>query len=196
MKKTFLILIIVFLFISCVQGEYDNVTYTISNESSQTVKFTFNDVSDIIITEGGDPITCIISSDKGRFAPEIDFDELEHPKSVILKTENKGTAGIFYTFLDNKRLTLRIENKLSIPVIVKADDFIDNEGQLTVKLREKENADAFIYTPSPNFLVEEADESERTIDLENPVFIPYPYPYTITFNWNLIDDDTINLTIR
>jgi len=189
MKKLLFLLFIAVLLGSC-QGEFDNVNYTITNESSKTVKFSFYDDSKSL--NNSESITYNISSAQGRFAPqEIDFSG--HKKSVNLNMVNNGTAGIFYTFTDNAPLTLNVENKLSIPVTVKADDFIDNKGKLTIEIKEGENETALIYTSTPNFSVND----ERTSDLEQAktVHIPYPYPYPITADWELIEN-TINLTIK
>jgi len=191
MKKTLFILFIAVLFGSC-SGQFEDIIYTITNNSSKTVLFSFNDIS--VSLNKDESAAYAINSEKGRFAPKgITF--TGHQRSISLTTKNNGTSGIFYTFSDNTPLTLNVENKLSIPVTIKAGDFIDNEGQFTIELKEKENKTALIYTSTPSFSVEESDESERTIDPDNPVFVPYPYPYPIKIEWEL-SNNSINLTIR
>jgi len=193
MKKPLFILFIAVFLGSC-QGEFENVIYTITNDSSKDIKFTFNDTTETLAKDMS--VTYNISSVQGRFAPqEISFSG--HKKSVNLSTLNNGTEGIFYTFSDNIPLTLNVENKLSIPVTVTADDFIDNKGKLTIEIKEREKETAFIYTTTPNFSVIESDEDKRKLDPEETgIYIPYPYPYPINFDWELIDDNTINLVIK
>jgi hypothetical protein len=201
MKKTLFILFIAVLFWSC-SGEFDDIKYTITNESSKTVEFKFNNKLESLASGGS--LTHIINSEKGTFVPEIDITG-RHPRSVNLEKTNKGTAGIFFRFSDNTPLPLNVENKLSIPVTVKAGNFIgasDDTGvdayddtEFTLKIKEKSIENAFIYTSTPSFSVEESDESERTLDTEETGFIPYPYPYPITVTWEL-SNGTIKVIIK
>jgi len=206
MKKSLFILLIAVLLGSC-EGEFEDVTYTIKNDSSQIISFKFNDISENL--DIGKSITYKINSEKGRFAPqEINF--LGHEKSVNLQTLNKGTAGIFYTFTDNVPLKLEVENTLPIPITVKADDFIAagedtnaeayDEEEFTLKIGESKEETAketaLIYTSAPNFSVTESAKKERTLDpAEIGYIIPYPYPYPIKFDM-VKSGDTIKLTIK
>jgi hypothetical protein len=197
MKKLLFLLFITVFWVSC-QGEFDNVKYTITNDSSKDIKFTFNDITETLAKDTS--IVYTVSSEKGRFAPENPIYS-GHKKSVNLETLNNGAAGIFYTFTDNAPLTLNVVNTLSIPVTVKADDFIEyDDGETAIEIieiKEKGKETALIYTPTPNFSVEESDEDKRTPDTsKSGYFIPYPYPYPIEFDWELTDDNTINLTIK
>jgi hypothetical protein len=73
--------------------------------------------------EIGESITYTINSEQGRIIPKnITF--AGHKKSIYFKIVNQGTAGIEYTFKDTPRLNLNVINTLSIPVTIKADDFI------------------------------------------------------------------------
>jgi hypothetical protein len=201
MKKTLFIIFIAVLFGSC-SGEFDDITYTITNESSIPIKFSFNKISKTLNTD--ESITYIINSEKGTFAPEIDITG-RHPRSVNLEKTNKGTAGIFFGFSDNTPLPLNVENKLSIPVTVKAGNFIGTAGdtsddaydntEFTLKIKEKSIENAFIYTSTPSFSVEESDESERTLDTEETGLKPNPYPYPITVTWEL-SNGTIKVIIK
>jgi len=191
MKKLTFILFIAVFFGSC-QGEFDNIKYTITNNSSKIISFLFNDTNETLIN--GESMTYIINSEQGRFSPkEISFSG--HKKSINLTAINNGTAGIFYTFTDNVPLTLNVVNMLSIPVTVNAGDFIDNNGKTTIEIIEEGTETALIYTATPNFSVVESDKDKRTLDPAEVGFIPYPYPYPITAAWELIND-TINLTIK
>ncbi len=130
-----------------------------------------------------------------------------HPRSITLTTINKGTAGIFYTFIDNIPLNLNVKNNLSIPVTVKAENFIAagvdtsvdafNEEEFTLKIFEKGEETALIYTSTPSFSVIESAKEERTLDPEEAGFIPYPYPFSISFDWKFKEENnTINLIIK
>jgi len=198
--KKFLFVLLIAVFLGSCRGEFENVNYTITNDSSKNITFTFNEIAETL--GNGKSVTYIVNSEQGRFSPkEINFSG--HLRSVNLTARNNGTAGIFYTFTDNAPLTLNVVNMLSIPVTIKADDFIaaapdtDNESydekEFTLKIKENGEETALIYTSAPNFSVKD----ERTPDSEQAktVFIPYPYPYTIKLDWELIDD-TINLTIK
>ncbi|WP_461247406.1 hypothetical protein [Treponema sp. R6D11] len=192
MKKALFILFIAVFLGSC-QDEFDNVKYTITNDSSKNIRFTFNDVIKTLAKDTS--ITYTINSGQGRFAPEkISFSG--HIKSINLETMNNGTSGIFYTFTDNIPLTLNVVNMLSIPITITADDFIDNQGQPSIKIIEDAEETALIYTSTPNFSVTESAKEERTLDPAEVGFIPYPYPYQIKFDWELIDENTMNLTIN
>jgi hypothetical protein len=196
MKKLLFILSIAVLLGSCL-GEFNNVDYTITNDSSKNITFTFNDITKTLAKDMS--IVYTVSSEEGRFAPEK-IEYLGHKKSVNLETLNKGTAGIFYTFTDNTPLTLNVENKSLVPVTVKADDLIDagadtcvgayNKEGFTLKVYEDNEEKALIYTSAPNFSVKDAREPEQVI--AGTIFYPYP----IEFDWELIDDNTINLTIK
>jgi hypothetical protein len=196
MKKLLFILFIAVLLGAC-RGEFDIVNYTIVNDSSKNITFTFNDITKTLAKDTS--VTYTINSEQGRFVPEK-INYLGHKKSVNLETLNKGTAGIFYTFTDNKPLTLNVENKSLVPVTVKADDLIyadANTGvgaydkkEFTLKVKEDSEEKALIYTSTPKFSVKDA----RTLEQVTSGILLYPYP--IEVDWELIDDDTINLTIK
>jgi hypothetical protein len=162
----------------------------------------FNNVSKSL--DKDESVTYTINSEKGAFAPE-NITITEHPRSINLEKSNKGISGIFFIFSDNTPFSLNVENKLSIPVTVKAGDFIeaaDDTGidaydvtEFSLKIKENSIEKASIYTSTPSFSVEESDESERTLDPLETRFIPYPYPYPITVTWEL-SNGTIKAVIK
>jgi len=94
MKKSLFISLIIAFLGSC-QGEFEDITYTIKNDSSKIVSFSFNDISETLNID--DSITYTINSEKGIFVPK----DISPSKSISLKKLNKGISGIFYTFYDN-----------------------------------------------------------------------------------------------
>jgi len=160
MKKSFFVLLIAVFLGSC-QGEFDDVIYTITNDSSKAVSFLFNDIWETL-NDGGS-ITYAINSQKGIFAPK-DFTKGHHPRSLKLTRLNKGAAGIFYTFSDNAPLSLNVKNNLETPVTVKADNYISgsedtgvgafNDELFTLTIKENNCEKASIYTSSPYFTIE------------------------------------------
>jgi hypothetical protein len=125
MKKLLFILFIA-VFLSSCEGEFDNITYTITNDSSKFVSFSFYDTETIDLDEG-ESATYTINSGKGMFKPEnITFSG--HPRSINLNTLNNGTDGINYSFSDNKPLILNVQNNLSIPVNLVAYKILFDES--------------------------------------------------------------------
>jgi hypothetical protein len=170
-KKILFSLCIVFLFGAC-SNEFDDVTYTINNNSSITVSFSFND--NIYSLNQDESISFTLNSSEGMFSPkEISF--TGHKKSILLNRENLGTSGIFYSFTDVPRFNLEVINTLSAPVTLgETGSYIDNNGYYTLSILENGNETAFIYTSNPNFTISES--------------------YPVTFDWKFTDD-TIYLVI-
>jgi len=184
MKKTLFISLIIIFLLSC-SREFDDIIYTITNDSSKTVSFTFNDALETL--DKDESITFAINSQKSGFVPkDITFDG--HSRSVNLTRLNKGTAGIFYVFSDNTPLTLNVENTLTMSVTIKADIFIDsnddtspdafNGDDFTLTINEGAVEKASIYTSAPNFTV-----------------VSPPAPYKVNIEWEL-KDGAINVVIR
>jgi len=179
MKKTLFIIIIAAFLLSC-SGDYDDVTYTVTNKSSKEVSFSFNGVSENL-SPNAEPITYTINSAQGRFSPKNPTFS-GHEKSVILTTENKGTAGIFYTFENNELLDLCVENTLPIKIKL-ISDFI-NESDFTITIEEytkNVKTEEMYKTYTPNFTVHDKDDNDLTIP--------------ITIEWKL-EDNTINVVIK
>jgi hypothetical protein len=183
MKKPLFILFIA-VFLGACQGEFDDVTYTITNDSSKPVSFSFNGISKNF--NKGDSITYTINSGKGRIIPKnVTFSG--HIRNVSLITLNKGTSGIFYTFSDNNPLPLNVKNTLTTPITIKADDFIGASGdtgsafnaeQYTLTIPNNNTVvKALIYTSFPNFTL---------------ITPPAPKP---VIDWKL-ENNTINVTIK
>jgi len=172
---------ICFLFIpllisACDISEY--YYYTVKNESAKTVSFIFNDSLNIetiapanlkeFQTKTGQRFTGINNIDAGS--------PYGFGFSVLMESKTTST-GINYTFKNNNPFDLHVTNTLPVNVIIKADDFIDNEGQPTITINaNSSNNTAKIYT-------------------KNPVFSLTSEPYPVIFNWNF-ENNTIYLIIR
>jgi len=123
MKKSLFILFIAVFLGSC-QGEFEDITYIIINNSSKAVSFSFYDIPETINLDKGKFKTHTINSGKGMFEPEkISF--TGHPRSINFNRLNKGTDGIYYSFSDNLPLKLNVQNNLSIKVNLVAYKMID-----------------------------------------------------------------------
>jgi len=171
MKKTLFISLIIAFLGSC-QGEFEDITYTIKNDSSKSVSFSFNDISKNF--NNGDSMTYTINSEKGIFAPK-DISFTGHVRSVNLIKLNKGTSGIFYTFSDNNPLTLNVRNSLVAPITIKADDFIGSSTdtgtafdstKYTLTINNGAVVKALIYTSTPNFTFPNSSAPYPEIDLK------------------------------
>jgi len=193
MKKPLFILLIIILFWSC-SNEFDDITYTITNDSSKTVLFLFN--NDLISLNKNEKITYSINSEKDRLAPEnIEFSG--HKRSVKLEMSNMGTKGIFYTFVDVTCFTLSVMNTLSIPITIKADDFIAasvdtdpdafDDEDFTLLIKENITEKASIYTSTPNF---------RIILNDYPVVIEWKFIDKIKEDDTVIEINTIYVIIK
>ena len=165
---------------SCDLQNYWN--YTVKNESSKTVSYKFNN---------GTIDTLMPSQiknyqiNRGERHSAISNVNAGNPYgfgySVILL--HNGTD---YTFIDNSPFNLRVINTLPIDITIKADNFIDNNGSVELKIEANtENSAATIYTKKPNFT--------------------YISNHIIIIDWEFIKDavvegevieDTIFVTIR
>jgi len=194
MKKSLFILLIAVFLASC-QGEFEDVNYTITNNSTKIVSFLFNDISETLNID--DSITYTINSEKGRIVPKNPT-FTGHIRSVKLIPLNKGTSGIFYTFSDNNPLVLNVHNTLPIDLDLMAYDNLDfdinnfklsfdinnfnyisdKDGNPTLKIKGNSSESAKIYTSTPFFIIKNGTQL-----------------YIADISWNLTND-TINVTIK
>jgi len=182
MKKLFFSLITasIVLVITFCSNEFDNIDYKINNNSSKDVSFLFNNIS--FTLNNGESISFTINSSEGIFAPkdavpkDAVSENTAHPKSIKMDTLSLGTKGYIYSFIDNPKFPLDVINTLSVPLTIQADDYIDNNGQSTLTIKENDNETSFIYTSNPNFSL-----------------VSGSYPVTFDFNFT---NNTVYLIIR
>jgi hypothetical protein len=152
MKKLLIILSVMLLLIAC-GNEFDDITYTVTNKSLKSVSFSFSDTTNSL--NQNESVSFTINSGIGIFSPE-NLLFIGHKKSIELNRENLGTLGISYTFIDVTRFELEVVNTLSVPITIKADDYIDNNGEFTLAINKNDNETTYIYTSKPNFIILES----------------------------------------
>jgi hypothetical protein len=194
MKKLLFISLIIAFLGSC-QGEFDDINYSIINISSNTVSFSFYDISETTNLDKGESATYTVNSEKGIFVPEkISF--IGHPRSILFKKFNYGTTGIFYIFYNNDPLVLNVHNTLPIDLDLFACDnlyfdianfnlsdinnfnYISDEPNTVITIEKNGNKTAKIYTSTPFFIVKNGTQL-----------------YLADISWYLTND-TINVTIK
>jgi|GEM_PF-4931675 len=123
-KKLLLSVAIAGLVLSCTFDEYHR--YTIRNDSSKTIRFSFN--NELGTLQPGESQTHVINSwsvENHRKAPQqvtITYPENQHPRSIRIDT----TVSTFvFIFEDVIPLKLEVLNFLPIPVTIRAGDYID-----------------------------------------------------------------------
>jgi hypothetical protein len=141
MKKLFFIVTIAFFLLSC--GEKEFYSILITNNSSKTVSYIYNNIID----------TLAVSESKNY---EIKDPYTPSPKNItdqngIESITMKQSAG-YYTFLDTTPLELSVTNSLPITVKIKADNYIDDDGSTEFSIGgNSEKTTAKIYTSNPKF---------------------------------------------
>jgi len=142
MKKLLFIIAVVFPLFSCGGNKFYSVAIT--NNSSKSVSYTYNDISD----------TLTVSETKTY---EVEA-HTQPPKNIVdqngiasLTIKTNGMTGD-YTFLDATPLDLNVINRLPVDITIKADNYIDNNSstELTIS-SNSESTSAMIYTKSPKF---------------------------------------------
>jgi len=190
-----IVLFIVFLTCSC-QNNYDDVSYTIINNSSKEIKFTFNNEKVTLQPkpeesekdESEEPEseepgesktppnvkTFTFNSDEKKYEPQ-DVEFIGHPRSIKMNSVNLGRAGIEYNFIDVSSFDLFVINTLPVQVTIKADDYIDDEGETELTIDPSQTINAKIYTNNPVF----------SITADYPVIIEWKF-----------SGETVNVIIR
>jgi len=158
MKKALFVLLIVLTLGSC-KNEFDDVVYTINNNTKATdITFDFNNNTITLQPKPEEPdeitvytVKYTINSGKGNFKPS-NFDFSGHPASIRMSTVNRGRAGMEFNFVDVKRYNLHVLNTFPSTITISADNFIDynDSTEITIGAGE-EITDAKIYTNKPVF---------------------------------------------
>jgi len=144
MKKLSFIVTVVFFLFSC--GEKEFYPVLITNDSSKTVSYTYNDVDDTLPASETKDYEV-----KAYTPPPNNITDENGIASLVIYTHNLTGD---YTFYDADPLDLHVTNKSPVEITIKADNFIDNDGltELTIDPNPNEaNTDAKIYTKTPKF---------------------------------------------
>jgi len=148
MKRLYIAIFIIFIFVSCDLPEYYN--YQISNNSSENVSYTFNGISDILEpSESKD-----YQLKKGEIFTGMENINAGSPYGfgykvkLGMKTTNTGSDYFFYDF---NPFDLNVINSLPVTVSIKADNYIDNLNSTTLDIDANSEKTAKIYTNKPTF---------------------------------------------
>ena len=156
------------LLVSC-QHDFDDLHYTIVNESSEVVSFYFNNDPTRIYLYDDTDISFTINSGRGIQRPK-DIDFPGHPRSIRMDTIGGSTRGFTYTFEPAPVITLSVQNTLSQGITIRAGYFINNNypdaGFYQLLVPANGNAQTTIHTRTPQFTTNS------------------PFPGTIV-NWNI-----------
>ena len=158
MKKLFFVPCIVCLLAAC-ETKYYSVLIT--NDTSKTVSFTYNDTQDTLT--GNTSKTYEVKA----YTPPPQ--NINVPKGALSVEMNQ--QGDSFTFVNVVPIELNIVNTLPIDVTIKAQNYIWDEISASIEvsiLAQKERIDKlFIYTSKPNFTLSSA--------------------YPVVFKWSITD---------
>jgi len=177
MKKLLLTFSIVCLFISC-ETKYYSVLIT--NKSSQTVSYTYNDIVEILLPYAVSQDPPQEPSEYSRAYEVKAYTQLPAYINVLnyAFSVTMNQKGDTFTFEDVEPITFNVINTLPFDIIITAGNYIWDSKEKTVELtvpakKELPNTERpellFIYTEKPNF----------TTTLNYPAI----------FEWNIIDLD-------
>jgi len=180
MKKVLFLFCFVLLLSSC-PDHFNDIVYTINNNSSKIISFNFNNEYVSLQPKPEEPDELIeysaefaVNSSEGNVKP-VNVVFSGHQKSIKMNSANLGRAGIEYNFVDVSPFDLKVVNTLPVGITIKADDFIDYEGETELTVAPSETASAIIYTDKPKFSI--------TAD------------YPVVIDWKF-SSDSINVVIR
>ena len=157
MRRSFLFALITsitisaFLLVSCTD-DFDDWHYTIENKTAKDITFTFNDETVTLPSAQSKAVT--LNSGEGRKIPRsLKFSG--HPESVRMETR-----GLVYVFMPIEPVKLIVENKVNLPITIKAGNFLaspsvnDEVSELKIDAEGKLETGIYIYTLQPRFSVE------------------------------------------
>jgi len=167
MKKLVFVLGVIFLLLAGCETKLYSVL--IKNESSKTVKYTYNGLSRELAPTGSEAYEV-----KAYTLPPTDIKDEYGIASIEMVR-----SGDIFTFEPAPELHLYVKNTLSIPIEIKADNYIDEGGSVKFEIGvNEEKTTAKIYTNKPNFSLIADDPS-----------------YPIIIDW-YINGDTMYVIIR
>jgi len=163
MKRLILTLSIVSALVACEIKEY---SVLITNASSKTVSFTYNDSADMLAAD--------TSKAYKVFAYTQPPKDIYVPGGALSVTMNQ--KGDTFTFVDVEPIIFNVTNSLAIGITIKADNYIwdniNNSVELSIPAQAERTVELFIYTVKPEFTA--------TSD------------YPVIFDWNIIDLDELD----
>ena len=172
MYRIFLIIFICLTIASCGNLAEDWI-YKVTNESSKTVSYNFNNGSIETLAASESKEYHIKRGEKHTTIGSIDVPPpFGYGFSVLLKIN-----GANFTFVDNKPYALHVTNSLIYDIKINAGSYIDNNGSTSLIIKANENdTSSKIYTNKPSF----------SSSLSG---------YPVKFDWNF-SNNTVYLIIR
>jgi len=150
MKKLLLIPCIIFILTSCDLQDFWN--YTVNNESSRAVTYSFNGFTDSLEANSAEVKSYQVKRGKRHTTIQNADAGSPHGFGVGVKLKSNGTN---YTFYNVEPYTLIANNKSPITVTLNAENFINNEGAADIIIEPNSQVTSFIYTNKPNFSISE-----------------------------------------
>jgi hypothetical protein len=144
MKKMVFYLGLFLILSSCEQTYY---TVPIANNSSKTVRFSYNGSIDELTTLSDKVYSVVAYTQPPVFLGVVPDGEV---CSVNLKRNGEG-----YEFYNLSPISLHVVNTLPVGITIQSDNYIDNSSgsvQLSVNANDKDEA-GYIYTNNPKFTV-------------------------------------------
>jgi hypothetical protein len=149
--------------------ETQRYSVSITNESSKTVRFSYDGSTDNLAPSGSKVYSVAAYTQPPVFLETIP----KGPRSIGMKN-----SGDVYEFIDLDEIALNVFNKLPFDIEISAGDFIDGGGNKTsvVVPANTTNNTGSIYTSNPKFTV-----------------VPQGYSAQVTYK---IEDNTMYVTIK
>ena len=156
MKKILILFCFVLILSSC-PDSFNDVIYTINNNSSKIISFDFYNENVSLQPKPEEPDELIIysktftvNSDEGSIKPSnVVFSG--HKQSIKMNSVNLGRAGIEYNFIDVSPFDLNAANTLPVGITITAGTYIDYMGETELTIAPSETIAASIYTNRPVF---------------------------------------------
>jgi hypothetical protein len=151
MKRLIFAVFVVFAFVSCETRYY---TVTIKNDSSKSVTYTYDDITDTLAVSGSKEYQV-----KAYTQPPKN---ISVPGAMSIQVESLP-SGEELKFTDVASIDIHVLNTLDTEITLTADNYIDNNGTTSLIVPAKSEINtAKIYTKTPRFKV----LSEYAISIE------------------------------
>jgi len=191
MKKLLVLTVFIAGLFSACQRDFDDLHYTITNNTEEPITVLFNGES-IQVPSSGGMVSRTVNSGQGIQTPRITA-PVVHPRSIRMETRGSSTVGFDYTFRTIDPIPLYITNNLPIEAIVRAGNFLAASADDTTYLGQIEilpwatSAQIYIFTRTPTFTI------HRRNPYAPPAFVPFnTIPgsgHSVIVAWFIVDNE-------